>query len=304
MLVFKDFGEGMHFDFNEDLRYVSLKKALGGHKKEYYISGEPPKDGSCITIKSEDKKIIIKYDMNFYHFLVDNLGSVLGAIDKYKNIHFVIDGNLMGGNIPKYNNLLIYILKKYNQKYTIIEKKIDYLCINNFSVLNGGHLIHSLKMIEEKFSDILYTNEKPYKKVYISRRKNKEDYREINKCSVEYRIDDEYQIEDKFKKLGFDIVYTNEFNNIFDQIAYFRSVRVLAGLTGAGLTNAIFMQNGMDILEIETGFDFPDERKELHMHYKIINFYKGHRQIIVPNKTKTAEEVVSNLEGVLDIFRQ
>ena len=132
---------------------------------------------------------------------------------------------------------------------------------------------------------------KPSRKVYISRKfqdkkwqnsnnyflKTKNDYFEYKKSNyVNYRMDNYKYLEDFFEKYNFEIIDNiNEFyafsENFIDQINFFNEVKTLISVTGAGLTNAIFMQKDTNVLELATPFN--EETFEEKIKYQDINSY-------------------------------
>jgi capsular polysaccharide biosynthesis protein len=143
----------------------------------------------------------------------------------------------------------------------------------------------------------------PEKMVYVSRRN----------ASID-RIDDERKIESFFESLGFEIFFRGNFGeqNLIEDIKYFRDVRVIAGLSGAGLTNSIFMPPGGLVIEIsvpqithvpEEHDLFPEIRcTARHLFHPASSFIKDHTHIQISVNDNSADTAINKIKR-LGIFR-
>jgi hypothetical protein len=110
--------------------------------------------------------------------------------------------------------------------------------------------------------------------------------------------------------MGYDVIKTEDFESFQDQVDFFYETKVLASITGSGLTNAVFMQPGQTLIEIVTPLVLstgrPGEEKdltkpyyvqELHNFYKNLAFYKDHTYFGIHNETRSFEKLKNTIDN-------
>lgn len=100
---------------------------------------------------------------------------------------------------------------------------------------SGHHHPELMKELQQKF---IAGRQKGNRRLYISRQKAK--YR---------RVVNEEALWEKLKAYGFEVVYGEDFS-LSEQADIFSSAGTLLGIHGAGLTNAVFMYPGSNIIEL------------------------------------------------------
>jgi|LakMenEpi03Aug12_release.lakeMendotaPanAssembly.Ray.scaffolds.fasta_scaffold245868_2 capsular polysaccharide biosynthesis protein len=246
---------------------------------------------------SPRKKIFISLDPNYYHFHNDSLGILFGYYKTIKDCIIVLDiSQITNYENCSFYNFFIEFLKNNSIDYELIKcNKDTVIHANNFFTVNSfpNGRINIPEIVFNFYKDSLNDlNIKPYKNVYLSRKDNR-------------GIDDNNKIEKYFNNLGFEIIYSEDFKNFKEQINYFYSVKTLASLSGAGLTNTIFMQENTLILEIMTPHTLDaistdkiilkKNTKQLHYFYNLLTFLKNQTYVSVPNINNSADSLVHKL---------
>lgn len=284
--------------------------------KQGYI-GFPQKDFKTLNLIDNKRKLVIPLTTSVYHFLAEDVADIVKALysKEYKDLEIIIDVssvlNFMH-NRSDYDMywLLLQSFKDKGIKHKVINfKDFGAIYIDNFFLMSNGFSEFS------RFNDIYdyfldYVKEKdtiPTRKVYLSRSKVPEpEYVEYidpetgeNVKIKPVRIDDNDQLEKMFKKMGFEIIYPEDFETFEDQINFFYSVKTIASLTSSGLTNAIFMQPGGTVIEVITPLTARPIsngepgylNREFHNYYKNIAATKKHLYIGLPNPYASMEEL-------------
>lgn len=266
------------------------------------------KDGErVISLLSDRKKVVINILDGFYPYMVVFLNSVMHFYSEEKNrdcdlVLINVSHERMENSQP-YKKFIVQYLEDASIPYRLIERAdFDFLNIDNFT---------RMPMAPEYLaSDNIYSETKRYaqedadnKKVFVSRKNSPREF-----SPLERRCNDHDSLEEHFSNLGFEIVYAEDFLDFRDQIKYFSNVSVLAGLTGAGLTNSIFMKPGSRVIELfsKVSWDHtPDIINparvilELHHYYRIISFFKEHRMLTIPFSpdSKITESMLTTIVG-------
>jgi len=262
------------------------------------------------NIDDNKKVFLLNPPINVWHFIYDFLGQIveIGENEDYDTCKFVI--KLDVDNESSQN--LILFLKHFFSKINL--KNYNFLLpgdlINNNEYYNISPMREPSVAMHNKIYNVLvgsYPTEivEPKKMVYVSRRN----------ASID-RIDDEKKIESFFENLGFEILFRGNFGekDLVEDIKYFREVKVIAGLSGAGLTNSIFMPPGGLVIEIsvpqithvenQKEHDlFPEIRVTArHLFHPASSFIKDHTHIQIPVNDNSAETAINKIKR-LGIFR-
>jgi len=190
---------------------------------------------------------------NYYHVTVEILSRLpyVDRIEEYRDKPLLVDSVLK--EVPQYMELLNRI-NKYNHPIIYIEnrkrikvKKLIYPSYNSWMPINirkhgmmkaEDFLLSKSAIwnIRENIQDKENLQERCEKKVFISRRNNK------NK-----RLVNEERIIPIFQKYGFEIVYPEEMT-FQEQIELYGKTKYFACTTGAALTNIIYTANNAHII--------------------------------------------------------
>lgn len=295
--------------------------------KRGFVSSDNLKTLSLIDGKN---KILTSVTSSVYHFLCEDVHHILlAATGEYKELEIIINiSNIRDkiADLTKMNlfNVFFKTLTDKGVKFRLVDfDEFDVINVDNFFVMQAGFSsLDRFNMLHDYFSIHLdYPDENPFRKVYVSRRKvgspNKTVYRDefgnFNDISLD-RVDDEEQLENIFKSFGFEIVYPEDFSDFIEQLNFFNSVKTIASLTSAGLSNMSFMQPGGNVVEIitpltarplngagEPGF----MNREFHNYYKNMAVTKNHFYVGIPNLYCKVEDIKTfiksnkNLEQLL-----
>jgi hypothetical protein len=254
---------------------------------------------------SDKKKFILTPQMqNAWHFLYDFLGNLLLILENEDVENIEIIFFLNDHNKKAYSNIYLFLndfLNKLNFKNYHMLTKDKIIQIDEFyDITDSSEPSFSM---HKAIYDILlnfYPSEikTPFKNVYISRLNNRS------------RTDEEDIVENFFADLGFEIYKKKNFGDydLLDDIKYFRGVKTIAGFSGAGLTNAIFMQPGGKVIELSVPqidpcgpdkSEFPDKRIiARHLFHPSSAFIKDHLYIQVPILDSKSTTAIEKLKGL------
>lgn len=221
---------------------------------------------NILDLCSDKKTALLFVPSGSYHLLVDFFNKIINLLEVDKNFELILNFSIYK-NEPelefnkKFIEFLFNFLNDYNIKYKIIKDwtDIDGIVINNFIVFNKTIIESSIithKLFLKYFDKYLTNiNEKPFRKVYLSRK----DYanRNIYDTKLSYNQDNRMQnenlLEEYLSANSFECIsLDNKFNTFEEQVNYFYSVKVLVATTSAGLTNCLYMQPGSILLELVT----------------------------------------------------
>jgi hypothetical protein len=272
-----------------------------------FVLGKAPDESKVLNFLDDDfLYVFIGSRSGFFHFLNNLMIPALQVIEEFDNktLHFVLDHSFPKQDKDNYDYLLIDLLEDKRINYTKINSDdYEYINAKNFIPVNSGTLEEGIPLLYNYFiNKYNIALEKPTKKIYVSRSK-------INR--QEKRIDDENIVEDLFAGYGFEVVYPEDIPTFKEQFELFNSCSVLAGLTGAGLTNLLFMQKNQTAIEIISQLDisFFDKvtgeggvRQEIHEHYNNFCKIKNLTRIGILNMDKESSSVVDSVNNLMASF--
>jgi hypothetical protein len=288
------------------LKYSDTDPIDNPHKFNIYHVSDKPIEGAGVNnifpvLNNQKKYLISTASKAISHNIQQDIPSIVAYAKKYSNMLAVIYE-------PEYAGMKLAISKYLDAK------KIEYifvpidacLHINNFFYVKNfmstlPSIRHSIEFIESIANSSI--EKVAHKKVYVSRTKTRKKwyFENGNRIILDQRIDNEVILENFFKSHGYEIVWPENFSDLYEQINFFRDVKVLVGLSGGGLTNHMFMQNNQTVIELATTIKpgyvegvSTEETRSYHMEYIAMSYLKNHNYIVVPH-----DETVSN---ILDKF--
>ena len=204
------------------------------------------------NIKLKDDKYLMVYNhygVGYGHWLADVLPRLYVIRDELKNYKIILPNN--------YNTFHFKTLAPFGIK----EDQIVYLDKDStYSVPDITILGHIGATCNTK-DDILQEMREFYLTYYIGKKKPV-PFRKlyISRAGVTNRmVINDAEVEALVLKHGFEIMHPQ--NHTFEQqITLFAECKALVGLTGSGLTNMLFMQNGCSVVE----FKMEDDYNNLH----------------------------------------
>ena len=280
---------------------------------------------NTISVLGNQKKIVISFVNSYYHSILDNMSEAIWALHCYPKHELIIDISGFEGSLKEiekrgffYHSAFLYFLetlKIKKIKYRLVElKKAEIVYLSNFRLsIQGLESIHKADFVYDFFKDRFSKPEtKPYRKVFISRSLTvgREYEATTLKVSHDNRIDDHEKLDNFFKSMGYDVIKTEDFDSFQEQIDFFYETKVLASITGSGLTNSVFMQPGQTLIEIVTPLVLPIGRpgeqkdltdpyyvQELHNFYKNLAFYKNHTFFGIHNESRSFETLEKTINS-------
>ncbi|MFM6944063.1 MAG: glycosyltransferase 61 family protein [Bacteroidota bacterium] len=287
---------------------------------------------NMLNFVNKNIKIFKPLVNSFYHVLADDLAEVVYTIQvSPKNIEFIFDITDIKDKLPKKEwdlvNFFLECLDKDKIKYTLVDlSEVDGIYINNFSkALYPFHSGARLDLLYDYLTKHLtiVANNDGKRKIFISRARVADlDFGDNTKnfsYPKDSRMDDHIAIEQVFLEMGFEVVYGEDINTFEEQVALFNSARIVAGVTGSGLTNAMFMKPGGILIELATplithsplitstyfeeneidpediAYD-PNLVQELHMFYHNLAFFRDLVYVSIPNFTRKTEDIRKLIE--------
>jgi hypothetical protein len=309
--TFKFQKDSVGVKFNQP--YINSFSILNKFKKD-----EP----GLIDLISDQPKVFIPMATSFYHLYYDNFSEFLTQYEITPDAKFIIDiTNIKNMDpLPEYIKMVFRFLNQNNVDYRPIDLNANNIMnINNFYYFDRNAESYSINNPPKRLYEfaqryVVDEENKASKKVYLSRKNlSSRDLSFFIKGRLPYendnRVDDEKKIEEYFMSMGFDIVYSDEFQSFEEQMNFFYNVKTIASLTGAGLTNACFMQPGSTVIEIctplisfaQVGNGITDNgsegQEEVHHFYNVISTMKDHNYISISNMTRSSEQIIQKIEN-------
>lgn len=276
------------------------------------------------------KKLVKSLCRSYYHAVLDDLSELALAIEEHPDHDVILDISNVSDVMNTENSdwgfirHFISILTEKGIKHKLVKlTDYDVIYMDNFRIAKyPAESGKKSKNVYEFFkSSIKDLDQKPYRNVFISRKYAQgQDLEKLSNVSlrkdglpfsVDARIDDHEELENLFRGLGFEIVYSEKFKTFQEQVEFFYTVKTVASLTGSGLTNAALMQPGGTIIEIVTpllvSIPAPGETtkdltnlyfvQELHNFYKNIAFYQDHFFFSLQNPDRSIEKLKQDIES-------
>jgi capsular polysaccharide biosynthesis protein len=312
--------------FSEEL-YINDSKIFTYYNEPHvlYCSSEGPieftvsknvSDKEFLDLTENGTESFVVYASNeYYHFIIDTLSPILSQYKKNKQIRIILfsrDKTVFNDSYYSFLKFLIKSLEMHGISYKVVDiSESPSIKLNNFIVFKGLGKTHNniTKNILEYVREYLHqTNIEPTKKIYLSRSKvNDHDLNTLlngrNPGSVIFnndkRVDDEDAIEKFFVSNGFEVVNPEELKSFEDQIKLISSAKVLASLTGAGLTNMVFMHPGQKVIELTTPL-LSSGAISFHQHYWSLAYVSQHIYQSVPNNRKAKDLIVYLEKKMID----
>lgn len=257
-----------------------------------------------ISFINNKKKLLIWLSPAFFHAIRDFLFQIIAMhFGPYGPYQIIVD--IRNNELAKndFNRVIFDMLKRLGIDFVRFDSSnYDFLEINNFVTVGGFDATPNSMLAYEKLQVYLTNrNVTPFRKIYISRKIR--DTQVPVGVYPDERISDHESMEKIFSDAGFEIAYPETFKRFEDQLQYFYEAKVIAGISGSGLTNSLFMQPGQTVIEIVSPLSVPhfDEgiRSDLHHFYKELSFLKNHLLINIPNNDLGIEALLENTKNVL-----
>lgn len=294
-------------NINNNLFYTE-EEALYFFENGAVIKSEIHHNEDYLSFISDEPKVVIKLDYAYYHFMTDFFCNLLYLHEIHPDCTFVIVGDSF--DLPQIESrphllFLANFLSKNEINYRFVDTTKNNCIVANktyFSPTVNMGLVnsYSVNLLRKYFKDYIDDKYASPEKIYVSRL-NAEN--KINKN----RILEEKYLEDFFVKNGF-TVFNKSFDNYIEQINFFYNAKVIAGVSGAALTNLLIMPSESKVIEITVPivvqYDFElDEFSKFiestshHHFYSHLSFLKKHMYISLPTSNFNATSVKNFLKN-------
>lgn len=264
---------------------------------------------------SDDLKIVLSFQQEFFHLLIDTFCIVIDQFVKNNNILFVIDSSKIRKQevVQKEIDEVLHIFDKIGIKYKFVNLD-NGIKINNFYLYSPDEtenypfltiFQNTFNTIKKFFPDLVNL---PTRNVYLSRKnyvcktRTTDIVDDDNKplFNDDIRIDSEAALEEYFSNLGYEIIDSSNNSGILDNIKLFSSIKKLVSPTGAALANSVFMHPETTIVELSVPMGI--QRFDMswsfdwHTHYYVICANSKQRYISIPS-SRSAEEIIKNIDS-------
>jgi hypothetical protein len=288
-----------------------------------YVRNELSSDPKTLNIISDNKKVLVQLTTSYYHFIHDQLGSILYYNQEFPDYEIIVDVAHAWPYVKRENvmyDVVFEMLDACKIKYTKINShEINGINLNNFYFNDMNYMSRDMpRRVHEFFSKFVEDpTVVPFRNVYFSRTgidfgRNYEDRFDPSRnypkiLQNDFRVDDHRALDDFFEKQGFEVfVPENKFRNFKDQIEYMYSVKTLVAISGSGLTNSILMQPGQTVIEITspmittnqpqyTNTGLEEYTADIHHYFSPLSFKRGHLHISISNRTKKTKDVIRTM---------
>jgi|GEM_PF-3555049 len=184
---------------------------------------------------------------HYGHFMVETV-STFWIFEEFNATQFdyvLFHPFIFGTALPEYAETTLKRFQVSPDQVVIVGQEpisLQEILVPNRLVRLNHSADKSLRSVYHTIADINGHTEPPSGRLYISRRR-------INRKHFGRVIANEVKIEALFYKLGFEIFYPEEtpFNK---QLGAYRDAAILAGPSGSGLHNSLFMQEGALVIEL------------------------------------------------------
>lgn len=282
-------------------------------------------DDSNIDVGSEfigeNPKFLIQFQAEFFHMLTDTLGVILDEFRDNPDMLFVIDSYFfrdIDRRLSTEKSEVFEMIKNAGVKYVVVNS-LDKIRINNFYFLNSRGLQEYPALT--KYSNVrdialkTFPNsiKNPTRNLYVSRRgyvgpRSKRWEHTPKDPGILFendnRMDDELLLEEYFRSLGYEVVYSSDNHSIKDGMEMFSSAKRIVSITGAALANCIFMNPGSLVIEVSIPmgmlFDNGSWHFGLHTHYKGISDLLNHTHMSLPTM-RSAKDLIARIENNKDL---
>jgi hypothetical protein len=256
-----------------------------------------------LDLTDDNEKAIVKLDTIFFPFLFQNLPSISLFYSRIKNRKvklYIYEIRELSQKDEvewaKLKDFFVKYLSNLKVEFEFLEKdKFEIIKINNFYEIDGAFSPIGIKFLSSRIlRHFTKPNLPPFRKVFVARQK-----------SLVQRIDSDKTIQDFFVSAGFEIVYPENFKTFIDQINYFSECSIIAGISGSGLANSIFMKPKGSVIELLSVFGVSSNEKypiEIHNFYRIMANIMKHLYFSVSNLSGKADDFTRN-KKYLDIIK-
>jgi hypothetical protein len=236
--------------YRADYSKVTLSERLGGHKGDHVHSQNPETAPRPETAKRlSGRGIYLGHYMggHYGHFITETLSSFwFFEEEPAQSFDYILfHPFIFGEATPDYARFCL-------NRFGIDEKRIVFvdtepLLFDELVVPERlFRLNHSadprLHWVYDHIAGAAPEPTIPRPQIYLSRRR-------LSRRNFQRVVANEVEIEAAFRARGFEVLYP-ETMTFAEQVAHYHHAEVLAGISGSGLHNALFMERGAKVIEL------------------------------------------------------
>ena len=300
--------------------------------RDVALLGDATYGGGSNVFLSSESKVFMLFDVSLHHMILDSMAVALHELMTRPGEHFVVvlPGNsvrsmMVSNTVQLLEDFTRIIADFFGVKTSIVSiDEQNFIVANNCTVLS--RLVGTAKTtreIAQFFADYAAREDLSVsgRKIYISRNRTYSNYelpfelgmapenpeiQEKYRYKINDRIDDEKLFEDFLESLGFEIVCAEEIESLEDRLELFSSVKCVASVTGAGLTNLIFMPEGSTVIEFYTPLEMRNYdgalTKSIHPNYQVLSAVTNKNYLAIPNN-RVASDLITYLESKPELLQ-
>lgn len=249
-----------------------------------------------------------------HHFINDTVGVVLKFVEENPKVKLYLDITEIKNSDQKMYDFFYKVLKDLSVDFELISLvNVHHLIADNFYIVKNFYRYFNSPEYVYKYYSKYFSNKDaaPTKKVYLSRKliPERDWSNPKNTLSIknDYRINNEYKLEQFLHSHGFDIIQPELFESFEDQVNYFSDVKLLVSSTSAGLVNSYFMKPGSNVVELVTPMLFlfidnigdksGDYHVQLHHFYQLSSYLRNLNHVSIPNNKRDADDLIYKIKN-------
>jgi hypothetical protein len=301
----------------------SFEVPIETNKREYLVSGhamilrdslderitnhiETKRDHSDILL-SNQVKVYIPIAPAYYHFMVETMTAFTRMALENPGCVFLIHGAEGVGNEWR-SSMLLDLLNKLSKLYGTSQIYLDKgaYFVKNVAIVSGAKAQEAyLQEVYRSINGNRTNFPKPHRLIYISRTTVTEEFKAgTAEGGLRLRLGSEDILEDYFRSRGYEIIYPEQLS-VKEKIIIFRETKVLASVTGAGLSNMTFMQPGSAVINISSYVAQRNGRKSIHSGiYWDMAFHKDLLFMSIPSDGESSEAAILEIRRYESIINQ
>jgi len=267
-------------DLQSAVMYDSSKKMVQGYSSwpnEYLKTNRLPSAAFprfIIPRVRDSEKVVAFPSTSYYHFLIEDLPNFLHLRESLSGFLLVARKR-----IPKYAKDVADILELELKQVDEMIKVEESIYVKR-NLISGWPDPIDLQKLKIEFEELLFSG-KPHLKVYVSRRKSSR--------SPKF----EKELEGILEHNGWIVVNAQDLD-FKAQVSIFSRSRILMGMHGAGLANAVWLRSGAKVIELR----FKNQSLALQRISKI----QAYHHIMHELNPKTSDK--ENLDSVVNLLQE
>jgi capsular polysaccharide biosynthesis protein len=229
---------------------VALSERFGGHLGDYLISDNPARvPVPAAARRLPGRGLYLGHDMagHYGHFITEGLSS-FWALEEFPAAgfdYFLMHPFIFGEARPAYARFCLERFGIAAEKVHVVGAEpllVDELVVPERLFRLNHSADPRLRWVHGQVAGGLAAPPGASRRIYVSRRR-------FSRRHLTRVVANEVFVERVFREHGFQVLYPEE-TPFPEQVALYRNAEVLAGISGSGLHNSIFMREGCAVVEL------------------------------------------------------